>query len=101
MKKTNSYKIKQLAHQRSVWIILLSIWLFCASVSLVHAQEHAISNDFQCQLCFTSFNYTPFVVCENLSFTPIIQESFVFALPHSKTITVDIITSGNRDPPQK
>lgn len=99
MNITSSYKFKQLAHKRSVWILLLSIWLFSVNTSLVHAQEHLAVTDYKCQFCITNFSHSPFLLSKNVSFTPIIQDSFIVQLPYFNTNTADNITIGNRDPP--
>lgn len=99
MNITSSYKFKRLAHKRSVWILLLSIWLFSVNVSLIHAQEHLAVPDYKCQFCITNFSHSPFVLSNNLSFIPFVQESFIVELPYLKAITVDNIITGNRDPP--
>ena len=104
MNNLSQHNIKQLAQQRWLWIIVLTVWLFFVNMSIVHAQQHDFSkkttNDYQCHLCVNNFNHTPFVLSDNLTIIPLIQSSFIVAPPIQGIISVHQLTIGNRDPPQ-
>lgn len=99
MNSIEYHKIKQLAHKRTVWILLLCVWLFSVNIALVHAQEHPIATGYQCQLCLTNFGHTPFIPTSNISYIPVLQDSFIVELPFISAIAIDTIITGNRDPP--
>jgi len=105
MANLNHHKLKQLAQQRSLWILVLSIWLFFVNVSIVHAQQHDLvkgfSTDYQCQLCLTNFNHTPFILNDNVVITPITQASIAIEQNAHGIIRVHQLTTYNRGPPNK
>jgi len=95
------HKIKQLAQQRLVWILLLSVFLSYSTISLVHAQKHTLVHDHQCKVCLTSFNHAPFILSDHLSFIPVIQDSFIVEQAYISIITTFKLITGNRGPPRK
>ncbi|MBL4910059.1 MAG: hypothetical protein JKX78_08615 [Alteromonadaceae bacterium] len=104
MTNLTHHKIKQLAQQRLLWIVVLAIWLFFVNASIVHTQQHnlskGISTDYQCQLCLTNFNHTPFVLNDSVFITPLIQTSIVFKQHVQGIIRVHQLTLYNRGPPR-
>ncbi len=94
------HNLRQLAHQRGLWAVVLVIWLFTASVSLTHSQEHFFSNDNQCQLCLSSFNHTPFIASITISLSVIIQHSIFIVLPVLLADKQPPAIFYNRGPPQ-
>ncbi|PCI60205.1 MAG: hypothetical protein COB35_09825 [Gammaproteobacteria bacterium] len=105
MNNITHHKLKQLAHQRSLWILVLSIWLFFVNVSIVHAQQHKLgkgfSTNYQCQLCLTNFNHTPFILSDSVIVTPVTQASITIAQNAHGIIRVHQLTTFNRGPPNK
>ena len=93
------HKITQLAHKQLVWFILIAIWLFLVNVSLVHSQKHLVVTDYQCQLCLNNYSHTPFVLINNLVFTPEIQISQIVIHSFISHLRVHQLELSNRDPP--
>lgn len=93
------HKIVQLTQSRLVNILLFSIWLFSASISMVHAQEHILSTDNSCQICLSNFNHTPFIHSNNVFIVPLIQNSFVEVKLNTFIAACYQLNIGNRDPP--
>ncbi len=100
MKKITYHRIQQVAYKRSVWILLLSIWLFCCNISIVHAQEHTLEPDVECQLCLTNFSHAPFLLSKTYYFTPCIQRAIEIDFLNFQLVSAHHIFIGNRDPPQ-
>jgi len=99
------HKIKQLAQQRLLWIIVLAMWLFFVTTTIVHAQQHTatkkVFTDYQCQLCLTNFSHTPFILNNNVIISPVIQPSIAILQSAHGIIRVHQLTTYNRGPPIK
>jgi len=100
MKSSNHNTLRERSQGRLTWIILLSFWLASASVSILHAQEHAVVNDLQCQQCLSNFENNPFiptdeVLAVRLDIVSLLVENQVLSQLSHQPITVC-----NRGPPK-
>jgi len=105
MNNSTHHQLKRLAQQRLLWMLVLGIWLLFVNIAIVHAQQHdlnkGINTDYQCQLCLTNFNHTPFVLNDNVAITPVIQASIAIKQNIQGIIRVHQLTTYNRGPPIK
>jgi len=101
MNQTTYYKVQQVAYKRSLWIILLTVWMFCSYLSTVHAQEHVIEPEIECQLCLTNFSHTPALLSNSFHFTPNIQKVIEIDFLYFQFVSSHKILIGNRGPPLK
>ncbi len=99
MIKLTYHNIRQLAHNRWLWSLLLIIWLFILSVSIVHTQQHVLTTDIQCQLCVSSFNHTPFIGTNPFHLTVNTQQQLVIDIPVFSLAKQPPTTFYNRGPP--
>jgi len=105
MTTNTHHKVKQLAHQRLLWVLVLSIWFFIVNISIVHAQHHEFSKDFvsdyQCQLCLSTFNHSPCILSTNLYPFPEIQHNYIIKKNATGIIKTHQLIPANRGPPAR
>ncbi len=70
MNNSNHNTLRERSQGRLKWIIVLGFWFASASVSILHAQEHAVVKDLQCQQCLSNFENNPFIPSDEVLEVP-------------------------------
>ncbi len=100
MKSSAHNTLRKRSQGRLKWIILLSFWLTSASVSILHAQEHAVVKDLQCQQCLSNFENNPFIPSDEVLEVPLNMVSLLVENQVFFQLSQQPIKVCNRGPPK-
>ena len=101
MKSLNYQERPKLTYNRLLCLFLLFLWLFSTSIAIVHAQQHTLTQEIDCQICLTNANHTPIITVSTLSVLPQPQINVDIECDNPLIMTKRCLLICNRDPPSK